>query len=191
MGLTEPRPYRWTRDEYLRLCEEGWFHGRRVQLIGGEIVEMAAQYDLHAAGIDLTADALRAAFGPGFWVRRQYTLDLSPHGVPDPDVAVIPGGLRGAGRTIPTTALLVAEVSDSSLSYDRSTKASLYAAAGIADYWIVNLVQRQLEVYRDPVADAAQPFGFRYGQRTILDPADRVAPLAAPQASVAVADLLP
>jgi Uma2 family endonuclease len=112
--------------------------------------------------------------------------------MPDPDVAVVPGSPRTAPRHgIPTTALLVVEVSESTLSVDRNLMGSLYAAGGIADYWIVNLVQRQLEIYRNPVADAAQPFGFRYADRTIHDPADAVAPLAAPNASVAVADLLP
>jgi Uma2 family endonuclease len=77
------------------------------------------------------------------------------------------------------------------LAYDRNHKAPLYAAGGIADYWIVNLVQCQLEVYRDPVADSTQLFGFRYNSRMILDPADVVSPLAAPQASITVADLLP
>jgi len=59
------------------------------------------------------------------------------------------------------------------------------------NYWGVNLVQRQLEVYRDPVADPARAFGFRYNTRTILDPGDQVTPLAAPQAQVAVDDLFP
>ncbi len=191
MSRSEPRPARWTRDEYFRLYEAGYFNDRRVELIGGEIVEMAAQYDLHLAGIDMTANALQVAFGPGFWIRRQGTLDLSPHGVPDPDVAVTSGGPSGATRTVPTSALLVVEVSDSSLNFDRNRKGSLYAAAGVADYWIVNLVQRQLEVYRDPAVDAAQAFGFSYSSRTILDPGDVAAPLAAPNACVAVADLLP
>jgi Uma2 family endonuclease len=191
MSRSEPRPVRWTRDEYIRLCEEGFFYDRRVELIGGEIVEMAAQYDFHGAGVSLTLKALDLAFGPSYWVRPQMTLDLSPNGLPDPDLAVVAGSPHGAGRTIQTTALLVVEVSDSSLNYDRGTKASLYAAGGIADYWIVNLVQRQLEVYRNPVADASQPFGCRYADRTIHDPGDAVAPLAAPQSPVAVADLLP
>jgi Uma2 family endonuclease len=191
MSRSEPHPVRWTRDEYFRMSEAGIFNDRRVELIGGEIVEMAAQYDLHLAGVDLTANALQVAFGPGFWIRRQGTLDLSPHGVPDPDVAVIIGGPSGARRTVPTSALLVVEVSDSSLVFDRSRKGSLYAAAAIADYWIVNLIDRQLEIYRGPVADATQAFGFSYSDRTILDPADAVAPLAAPNAMVAVTDLLP
>jgi Uma2 family endonuclease len=152
---------------------------------------MPAQFDLHLAGVTLTADALRAAFGPGYWIRVQGSLDLSPHGIPDPDLAVVPGSPRGAARTIATSALLVVEVSDTTLGYDRTHQASLFAAAGIADYWIVNLVQRQLEVYRDPVADPAQPFGFRYANRAVLAPADSVSPLAAPRASVGVADLLP
>jgi Uma2 family endonuclease len=191
MNQFEPRPVRWTRDEYIRLCEEGWFNDRRVQLIGGEIIEMPAQYDLHGGAISLTLDALRVAFGTGFWVRPQLTLDLSPHGMPDPDLAVIPGSPRGRGPTIPTSALLVVEVSDSSLALDRNAKANLYAAGGISDYWIVNLVQRQLEVSRNPVADPSALFGCRYADRTILDPVDAIAPLAAPQAAVAVADLLP
>ncbi len=190
-GPGGPLPRRWSRDEYVRMLDLGWLEGRRAELIGGEVLDMPAQFDLHLGGITLVADALRAAFGQGFWVRVQGSLDLSPHGVPDPDVAVTPGGPRGTLRTIATGALLVVEVSDSTLGEDRSHKGSLYAAGGIADYWVLNLVQRQLEVYRGPVADTSQPFGFRYGSRVILDPPDRVSPLALPQAQILVADLLP
>jgi Uma2 family endonuclease len=192
MDFTEPRPFRWTKEDYYRLCEAEWFQGRRVQLIEGEIVEMPAQKNWHAIAITLTEDALRAAFGPGHWVRVQMSLDLSPRSVPDPDLAVVPGTPRShLTANNPTTALLIVEVAETTLSYDRNAKAGLYAAAGIADYWIVNLVQKQVEVYRDPVADSTALYGFRYGSRTILGPGDFVAPLAAPQARVAVADLLP
>lgn len=189
--INYPRPHRWTREEFLQMIDLGWFQDKRVELIGGEIIEMASQFDLHLASITATADALRRAFGSGCWVRVQGSLDLSPHGIPDPDLAVTPGSYHGAGKTIAKSALLVVEVSESTLSYDRYSKSSLYAAGGIADYWIVNLVQRQLEVYRDPVADSTQLFGFRYNSRTIFDPPDTVSPLAAPQASITVADLLP
>ncbi len=192
VGQGQPRKRRWTYDEYFHLFDLGLFGERRVELIGGEVLEMPAQHNAHAAAITLTDRALGVAFGPAHWVRVQATLDLSPHGAPDPDLAVVPGGPRDyVTRGAPATALLVVEVSETTLAYDRNRKASLYAAAGISDYWIVNLVQRQVELYRDPVADAAQPFGFRYAQRTILDPGDHVTPLAAPQASVAVDDLLP
>jgi Uma2 family endonuclease len=189
--IDSPRPYRWTREEFFQMIDLGWFQDKRVELIGGEILEMASQFDLHLASITATADSLRHVFGSGYWVRVQGNLDLSPHGIPEPDLAVTLGSYRGAGKTIAKSALLVVEVSDSSLAYDRSAKSSLYAAGSIGDYWIVNLVQRQLEVYRDPVADSTQLFGFRYNSRMILDPADVVSPLAAPQASITVADLLP
>jgi Uma2 family endonuclease len=189
--IADPRPYRWTREEFLQMIELGWFQDKRVEMIGGEVIEMAAQLDLHLASITLTGDALRAAFGPGHWVRVQGSLDLSPHGIPSPDLAVRPGSPQAAARTIAKSALLVVEVSDTTLAYDRNYKSGLYAAGGIADYWLVNLVQRQLEVYRDPVADSKQPFGFRYNSRTLLDPADKVSPLAAPHASITAADLLP
>ena len=189
--ITDPRPYRWTREQFLQMLDLGWFQDKRVELIDGQVIEMASQYDLHLASVTATADALRLAFGSGYWIRVQGSLDLSPHGIPDPDLAVTPGSHRGAGKTIAKSAVLVVEVSESTLPYDRSAKANLYAAGGIADYWIVNLVQLQLEVYRDPVADSTQLFGFRYNNRTILDPPDTVSPLAAPQARITVADLLP
>jgi Uma2 family endonuclease len=182
---------RWTREEYFLMISFGWFQGKRVELIDGEVMEMPAQFDIHLASVTLTADALRAVFGSGYWVRVQGSLDLSPHGIPDPDLAVTLGSPRGAARLIATSALLVVEVSESTLPYDRGHKAHLYAAGGIADYWIVNLVQRQLEVYRDPVADSTQLFGYRYNSRTILDPPDKVSPLAAPHTQITVADLLP
>lgn len=189
--LTDPRPYRWTREEFFQMLDLGWFQDKRVEMIGGEVIEMAAQLDLHLASVTLTTDALRAAFGSGYWVRGQGSLDLSPHGIPSPDLAVTPGSPHAAPRTIAKSALLVVEISDTTLSYDRYHKMSLYAAGGIVDYWIVNLVQGQLEVYRDPVADSTQLFGFRYNSRAILDPPDKVSPLAAPQASITVSDLLP
>ncbi len=183
--------HRWTRDELFQMLDHGLLAGHRVELIAGEVLEMPAQFNLHAAAIDLTADALRLVFGVGFWVRRQGSLDLSPLGVPDPDVDVIRDTPRGSVRTMPTSALLVVEASDSTLRLDRKIKGSLYAAAGIADYWIVNLVQRQLEVYRDPIPDPSAAFGATYSNQVILIPGDLVTPLAAPNARIPVADLLP
>jgi len=191
MQVAGPKPHQWTREEFYQLLDLGMFQGRRVELIEGEILEMPAQKNFHLAAICLGADALRAAFGPGFWVRAQGSLDLSPLSTPDPDLAVVQGSPRTASPANPTTALLIAEVSDTTLAYDRQTKGSLYARAGIADYWIVNLVDRQLEVYRIPVSDSSQRYGFRYADQVILQAGAFVAPLAAPHARVAVADLLP
>jgi hypothetical protein len=117
---------------------------------------------------------------------------LTPYSVPDPDLAVIPGNPRAnATLTNPTTALLIVEVSETTLSFDRHAKSSLYAKGGIADYWILNLVHRQLEVRRNPVADSSQRYGFGYADETILGPANFVTPLAAPHGRIAVGDLLP
>jgi Uma2 family endonuclease len=110
---------------------------------------------------------------------------------PEPDVAIIAGNVRDYVDAHPTTATLIVEVADTSLAYDRTIKASLYARAGVADYWIVNLIERQLEVYRRPTRDAAQPYGFGYAEMTVYTAAERVTPLALPLASVAVADMLP
>jgi Uma2 family endonuclease len=181
-----------TREEYIRLSDEGYFQDRRVQLIGGELIEAADRENKHAMGVSLVQDALRQAFGPNFWVRCQASLDLGPLSVPDPDLAVIAGAPRSHNPTaIPTTALLVGEVSETTLAFDQTRKASLYAAAGIQDYWILNLIDDQLEVYRNPQPDPTQAFGYAYANVVILGPADYVTPLALPAARIPVADLLP
>jgi Uma2 family endonuclease len=182
----------WTAKEYYRLDRLGFFLGQRVELIEGEIVLVSPQHNPHAASITLTSDVLRALFGPNFWVRVQMTLDLTPYSVPDPDVAVVPGTPRTwAGMANPTTALLLVESSLTTLSYDRNRKGSLYARVNIADYWILNLRRRVLEVYRNPVPDPARRFGFGYADVTVLSPQDYVTPLALPTARILVADLLP
>ena len=86
--------------------------------------------------------------------------------------------------------MLVVEVALSRLGFDRDHKGSLYARAGIADYWIVNLPDRRLEL-AGPVPDGAAPFRWRYGTALALGPEDRVAPLALPAVNVSVVDLLP
>jgi hypothetical protein len=83
------------------------------------------------------------------------------------------------------------EVADSSLAADRQHKGSLYARAGLADYWVLNLSDRVLEVYREPTRDSAAPFGWRYARAEVFDASARVAPLAAPGSSVLVSRLLP
>ena len=83
------------------------------------------------------------------------------------------------------------EVTDTTLSYDRDQKGSLYARAGVADYWIVNLSEGRLEVYRDPISVAQARYGWIYGTVAYYTAGEQVSPLAAPQAVVPVADLLP
>jgi Uma2 family endonuclease len=190
-GPAGPRPRRWTREEYYRLAELGLFRGQRVMLIDGEILLMSHAAAPHAAATTLTEDALRGAFGAGFTVRVQQPLELGRSSDPEPDLAVVGGGPRDYAAAHPTSALLIVEVADTSLAFDRTDKASLYAAAGILDYWIVNLIDRQLEIRRSPRPDHAQPFGAGYVILTVHSPSDVVAPLSVPQAQIPVADLLP
>src|SRR5207248_4625403 len=95
---------KWTREEYWRLYELGFFTDQRVELLDGVIIQMASQYNFHAAGVSLTFNALNVIFGPGsgFWVRTQATLDLSPWSQPDPDLSVLRGTPVGATRNVPT-----------------------------------------------------------------------------------------
>lgn len=189
---TGSRRRAFTCDEYSKLTDIGFFGSDRVELIGGEILVKPPMTNLHAKGIDQLADALKAVFGPSYWVRAQMTLDLTPLSVPDPDIAVVTGN-RAAypGRQNPTTAVLVAEVSDASLAEDRNRKGSLYAAAGIQEYWILNIPDQQLEVRRDPRPDSTEEFGHGYGSLTTLRAGDSVSPLAMPAATIRIDDLLP
>ena len=189
--VPERQSYRFSRDEFYQMHDFGMFDNQRVELIAGEIVTMAPMKNYHFAANDNVRAALEAIFGAGFWVRMQGSLDLSPHSVVMPDVTVIVGSRTAPLPDNPTTALLIVEVSDSTLRTDRRTKGSLYAASGIQDYWILNLVDRELEIHRDPVSDTTAEFGFRYSSETVLGPGDVASPLAMPNRQVAVNDLLP
>jgi Uma2 family endonuclease len=87
--------------------------------------------------------------------------------------------------------VLVVEVSDSSLGLDRELKGSLYARAGLDDYWVVNVEERVLEIYRKPVADPAAIYGWRYASRAVFGPDASASPLASPTAAIVVHALLP
>jgi Uma2 family endonuclease len=190
--MRSARPLRWTYEEYQRLADVGFFFKRRVELLGGKIIDMAAQYDLHAAGVLLAEKAASKAFGAGYVVRPQLPLHLGRISGPEPDIAVVPGEIRDyVGTGHPKSALLVIEVSDSTLQYDRRRKGPRYARAGYQDYWIVNLVDKCVEVYRRPVADPSARLGWRYADVSVLTPPASIAPIAAPAGSIAIADLLP
>jgi Uma2 family endonuclease len=136
-------------------------------------------------------DALRVAFGPGWLVRSQGPIALDDESEPEPDVAVAPGSRRDYSRAHPARPVLVVEVAESSLALDRDYKGSLYARARLQDYWILNLLSRVLEVYREPTVESSAPFGWRYASKQVLDASSAIAPLAAPDAPVRISDLLP
>jgi Uma2 family endonuclease len=129
-----------------------------VELLEGWIVTKMPRYPAHDTAIDLTEAALRPVLPAGFRIRVQNAITTSDS-QPEPDIAVVTGDLRAYASRHPgpeEIALLV-EVADSSLDTDRSDKARVYARAGVLVYWIVNLVDRQVEVYTDPDQRSTPP----------------------------------
>lgn len=183
---------RWTREEYQRLVQAGVLgEDDRVQLVAGELVQMAPQGAAHAAAISAVSEALRGLFGEGSHVRIQLPLALGPDSEPEPDVAVVEGSWQDYRDEHPARALLVVEVevAQSSGSFDRERKGPVYAAAGIPEYWVVDLAAAAVDVFRDPGRDQAGRAGYR--THLYLTPADGLTPLAVPGRTIPVRDLLP
>jgi Uma2 family endonuclease len=192
MAAYDTTTRRWRRAEYEKLIELGVLQpGEPIELIGGELIVAEPQGAAHYTAMRKTARALEAAFGAGWEVRTQGPIGLDQESEPEPDVAVVPGSPDDYRSAHPSRPVLTVEVAESSLGIDRERKGSLYARAGLVEYWVLNLPDRTLEVYREPVADPAAPFGWRYGRVEVFGVSGRVTPLAAPGASVAVSNLLP
>jgi Uma2 family endonuclease len=194
-GAVTPPPangrkrWQWSREQYRTLVEQGHFDGKRVELIHGEIVEMSPINWPHQLAKIKVARLLQAAFGKAAWVNEQGPL-VAAGSEPQPDAAVISG--RPEDYTDhPQTALLVVEVADTSLADDTTTKAELYATANIPEYWVLDLNGRQLHVYRAPAALSENLGAISYATHLTLGASDTVSRLAAPSATVRVADLLP
>ena len=185
-----PRARRWSREEYYRMAEAGLFEGQRVQLIDGEIVEMSPQGYRHAMGVSLVHGALVELFGREFTVRCQMPLTCPDGSEPEPDIAIVRGSPRDYPQH-PTTALLVVEVSDASSELDLNKKAHLYASAGIDDYWVVDIAENRVHIFRKPVKDHEADFGIRYSESRQHTADAVISPLAKPEARIKVADLLP
>ncbi|MDY3559823.1 Uma2 family endonuclease [Gemmata sp. JC673] len=182
-------PHRWTVPEFHRLCSLGMFAGRRPVLLNGVILEQGPMDSPHGNGVERTDTVVRAAFGAGWRFRVQLPLVLSLHTDPMPDIAVVAGALAG-NPGHPTTAALVIEVADTTFDTDTTEKAELYATAGIADYWVLDVDNRELHVFRAPRPSASLGVTAYY-THSVLKPGDTVSPLAVPGVAVRVADLLP
>jgi Uma2 family endonuclease len=182
-----PQPKRWSGDEFDEASRRGIFDGQRLELINGELLERPPMNDPHAEAIQLVNFALVQVFPMlTHTVRIQCPMRLG-NSRPFPDLVLVTGGPRQVPLH-PTSALLVVEVSDSSLDYDRDDKAKLYAAHNLQEYWIVNINGRCVEVHRNPITDASGP---HYADIRPYTETESLSPLAASQASIRVADLLP
>lgn len=175
-------------DEFIRAVEFGVFGTKvELELIEGELIEKVGENAPHASAIRLSRAALELAFfGSTAFVSEQHPIVLETTSMPEPDIAIVRGTLRDFDDRHPGPAdiLLLLEVSNTTLAYDRAEKGLFYARMGIAEYWILNLVQRQLEVY-------SRPQNGQYYSMRIYGEADSVSPICLPGASLSVSDMLP
>jgi Uma2 family endonuclease len=182
-----PRRWKWTGDDLIRLGALGVLPAdRKFELLDGEIIESMPPGPRHAALVGyLSTVLMRLAWNEAVHSRIDNPVRLKPHFDPQPDIAVVRGHALDFVESFPSAGdlCLLVELSDTSLAYDRGAKLQAYAAAGIADYWIVNLQADQVEVYREPDADC-------YRSIRVYKPGEKVTPLEAPDAEVPVNVLL-
>lgn len=182
-----PRRWKWTGDDLIRMGEVGLLPPEgRFELLDGEIYRLMPPGPLHAFIVTVIGELLAGlARSRGAHVREEKPILLNAEYEPQPDVAVVrgPKGRYRARFPAPEDLILVVEVSDSTLDHDRNLKLPAYAAAGVAECWLVNLPEQRVEVYRDP-----SPTGYR--TRRLYLSGETVEPLALSGATIAASDLL-
>ena len=180
LGSEPLRPLR--RCEYDRLVELGYFDDEKVELLGGVLVAVSPQGAGHGHAIGQLTVLFVRAVGDRALVRIQTPLAAADDSEPEPDLAIIPK--QDYSHEHPSRALLVVEVAQSSLRKDRMLKTALYARAEVPEYWIVNLAERVVEVYRDPQGD-------RYSSMSTHPAGETLRPVSFPDIEIPIADVLP
>ena len=187
MSDAQPQPGRYTVTDYFNLVRDGVLaEDDRVELLDGVVVAEPPMDPPHASGIGRATRAIERAINDRALMRVQAPFIASPFSAPEPDVAVVPGKPEDYDQQHPTVALLLVEVSASSLQQDRLSKSRIYAGAGVPEFWIVNLRDACVELFRAP--DVAQRI---YTERSIAQRGETLHLVALPGARVAVSDLLP
>jgi Uma2 family endonuclease len=185
-----PQRVRWTHIQASMMIEASVFAPHKIELLHGTIYQKMAPLQPHAAANDNGYDALTDVFGKGY-VQHSSPIVIDEESSPEPDIAVLKEHRRiYTDNPKASDCLLVVEVSDSTLAMDKTTKASLYAKAGILEYWIININAQTVIVHREPsfgsdVGEAG------YGNIQTYDRTKSIATLAKPEVLIAVADLLP
>ena len=178
--------FKFTTENFYHLYETGVFDSKdRIELLNGEIIIMHAIGYRHAQAVtNLNADLSEQA-RRRYMISPQNPVELERYSAPQPDLVLVPASRRHARRhPTPEEVFLIIEVADSSLDYDREEKLRAYAATGIREFWILNLQDDRLEIYR-------QPEGPAYREQITI-PADGTAsPLAFPDVTIALAEILP
>lgn len=176
--------HRWSTEEYHQMASAGLLDETdRVELIEGELVDMAPIGSKHAFNVDRFARAIQLAVGKAFFVRVQNPILLGEHSEPQPDIAVVKDKNYAKSHPGAEDVLLVVEVSDTTLDYDRDVKLSLYARHGIPEVWLLDVNANELTIYREPVE----------GQyRLIRKPtaSEVVSPMHVPGVAITLAEVL-
>jgi Uma2 family endonuclease len=192
MGVLTSKKVRFNVYEYFRMADAGVFNGRRVELLDGRVFRMNAQSDPHMIAIRKVGKALERHFGDDskFWIISQGTYTIEPFDAPDPDYHVVnvPMGTPKAKRPRP---FLVIEISVTTYKHDSGIKLRRYAAAGVRDYWIVNVPEHRVEVYRDPKNPTGRKRDWCYATPQYFAMNDEIALLAYPQIKLSVRDMMP
>ena len=186
-----PPLHRFTCGEYDAMAEMGLFADERVELINGEIVQMSPQSELHSSRITRLTTLFGRVFFKGFLIRTQVPLHIAPRSEPEPDFAIVDDQPLADDTLRPTTARLVVEISNTRINYDREVKGSLYAKAAIPEYWLINLKDECVEVFRNPIKAKGRTFGWGYSTCQTLSRGEWISPLCVPTEKIAVKDLLP
>jgi len=177
----------WKVQEYHQIAEAGIFHPEeRVELIAGQIIRMIAKGTAHTATVGRIDKLLQNRLGEQAWIRIEQPVVLDDFSEPEPDVAVVRIDPLdyAAHHPTPSEVYLIIEVADSSFKYDRETKAKAYAKSSIADYWLLDVNERNLHIFREPTQEG-------YQSEVIFSERAIVSPLQFPTLEIALQDILP
>lgn len=178
--------HRFTVDDYYRMGDAGVFPpGRRVELLEGEIIDMMPVGPFHSGVVNQLTDFFTLCAHRRWLVSNQNPVRLNPHSEPQPDLVIVrfADDYYKERHPTPDDVLLLIEVADSSLDYDRGDKLAAYGKAGIEEYWLVNLKEQCVEIYREPHFTG-------YASTRVLKPGDHAAPAAFSDVMVDLAELL-
>ncbi len=178
--------YKFTADEYYRLYETGVLDAKdRIELLNGELIIMHAIGYRHAQAVTNLNASLSEQARRRYKISPQNPVELDRYSAPQPDLALVPWTRGNAKRhPAPEEVFLIIEVADSSLEYDRAEKLRAYATTGIREFWLLNLQDDTLEIYR-------QPEGPAYREQLTIPADGTPAPLAFPDAVIALSEILP
>ncbi|MEA5531652.1 Uma2 family endonuclease [Dolichospermum sp. UHCC 0684] len=177
----------WTVDEYHRMAEAGIFEpSERVELLEGKIIWMVAKGTAHSSAVGRTNKLLQNRLGNQAWIAVQDPVKLNERSEPEPDIAVVKIDPLDYADHHPTPAeiYLIIEVADSSLKLDTEIKAKAYSQAGIKDYWVLDVVKRELIVFRNPTTEG-------YQNRETITEHQNISPLDFPDLEIVVSQMLP